>query len=76
MIRDIFEFIFNRLRGLTYQCDRCAVVRYPVFDVTFIDYLTRKKNGFRYCEWCWNYIHLKKWTDFEGNHHTLRTQWR
>ena len=55
--------------GEKYLCDRCNVV-----ELLEHEYKFNHANGSIYCELCWNWIHLKKWTDEKGNKHTLRSE--
>jgi len=52
-----------------YLCDRCGVA-----ELREDEYNKNRKNDSIYCDECWNWIHLKKWTDKDGNHHTLRSE--
>jgi len=49
-------------------CSRCQCQ--PLTEEQF----SREKNGFAYCDECWCWIHLQKWTDSNGNTHTLRSE--
>ena len=54
-----------------YLCDRCDCQ--PLTEYEFSNFI---KQDFHYCNECWNWIHLMKWTDKDGNHHTLRSERR
>ncbi len=55
--------------GMKYFCDRCkvATLREDEWDKN------RNVRGV-YCDECWSWIHLQKWTDKDGNHHTTRSE--
>ncbi len=55
--------------GSSYLCDRCGItkLRYDEWDKN------RNARGV-YCDECWCWIHLQKWTDSDGNIHTIRSE--
>lgn len=63
---DFWDRINN---GETYLCDRCNVV-----ELRFDEFRFNWNAPYHYCDECWNWIHLQKWTDKNGNHHTLRSE--
>ena len=62
------EWYDNVRNGWSALCDKCNenINRDNFFD-------NRNERGV-YCEKCWNYIHLQRWTDKDGNKHTLRSE--
>lgn len=60
MIKDIITFIYGRMTGNNYICDLCQEKGLNYMDLGIIDYLFHKNNRGRYCQWCWNWINLKK----------------
>lgn len=58
-----------------YLCDRCECQ--PLIEYEFYNFIVFR-DGFtnRYCTECWNWIHLMKWVDENGNKHTLRSERR
>ena len=63
------EYYENINIGLTCFCDRCKVNKLNPYEYA----KNYNENGV-YCQECWNWIHLKKWTDENGNKHTLRCE--
>ena len=49
-------------------CSRCHVQ--PLTEEQFC----REKNGYSYCDECWCWIHLQKFTDKHGNKITIRSE--
>ncbi len=52
-----------------YKCDRCEMAQ-----LILTEYVNNWKLPHHYCQECWNWIHLQKWTDQNGNKHTLRSE--
>jgi hypothetical protein len=61
--------------GDHYLCDRCDVVklRADEFDGNVRDILN-SEDKMRYCDECRNWLTLKKWTDKQGNFHSIRSE--
>ncbi len=55
--------------GEKYLCDRCGTSQ-----LRGDEYYTNRKNNFIYCDECWNWIHLQKWTDKDGHSITIRSE--
>lgn len=64
--------------GYKYNCDRCEVTQLRDDEYNNNWRLFFNPNGnngsIHYCDECWNWIHLQKWTDEDGNKHTLRSE--
>jgi len=57
-----------------YLCDRCECQ--PLLEHEFYNFIVfRDGLTNRYCNECWNWIHLMTWTDEKGTH-TLRSERR
>ena len=64
----------------SYLCDRCMDVhgiKTPITEYQFYNFIQffADRGTMRYCNLCWNWIHLMKWTDETGTH-TLRSERR
>ncbi len=55
--------------GEKYLCDRCGIV-----ELRADEYYSNRKNDFIYCDECFYWIHLQKWTDSDGHSHTIRSE--
>ena len=57
-----------------YLCDRCNTQ--PLNDNEYCNFVNFHGGSYHYCNECWNWIHLMKWTDKDGHYHTLRSERR
>ena len=73
MIKDILAYTIERLSGNEYSCDRCSDLGFPQMTIGIIDYIKNHNERGRYCQWCWNYIHLGHYNCECGSHSTLRS---
>ena len=62
------EWYENVRNGNSALCDRCNN------NIDIDDFFNKRNQRGVYCEKCWNWIHLQKWTDKDGNTHTLRSE--
>ena len=69
------EFYENLNLSWKYICDRCNITKLIADEYAMnVKYFHGGSN--HYCQECWNWIHLKKWTDKDGTKHTLRSERR
>jgi len=56
-------------QGMKYLCDKCSVV-----ELREDEWSNNRNQRGVYCDECWTWIHLQKWTDKKGNKHTIRSE--
>jgi len=75
MIRDILTFVYKKIIGEFYVCDRCQDLGHNYMTIGLIEYIKNKNKRGRYCRTCWNWIHLKHGTCDCGTYVTMRSKW-
>jgi len=66
-MENYFYELFNL--GMKYSCDRCKVV-----ELREDEWANNRNVRGVYCDECWNWIHLQKWTDNKGNQFSIRSE--